>query len=294
MVKRGLGKGLGALITEAENRTSEETPLAQTAAQAEGLTEIDINKIEPNRKQPRRSFNEETLLELAESIKAHGILQPILVRPSGHGYAIVAGERRYRAARIAKLTVIPVIIKEYSDSDVLQAALIENLQRENLNPVEEAMGYKQLIDEFFLRQEDIAERVGKSRSAVAYCLSLLQLDPRVQGLISSGRLSPSLGKALLQIKDSDMQFHAAERIIEEELTVARADKLIKGVLSDTPVHRAYQPKPKNYGALEQDLHTILGTKVQIKEAINKESGKIEIEYYSHEELDRLLGILKRD
>lgn len=282
--KKGLGKGLSALITE--------TNVDKIASDAKsGVLEIDINKVEPNRYQPRKYFDENSLRELADSILEHGILQPLLVNVESEGYySIVAGERRWRAARLAKLTHIPVIIKDYSESETLQIALIENLQREDINPIEEAVSYKRLIDEFFFRQEDIAAKIGKSRSSISYCLSLLQLDVRVQELLAKDKLALSVAKVLLQIEDGDLQLHAAEKIIAEDMTAAKAEKLVKMLIEKDGNTNVKVPVSSNYVHLERDLNLILGTKVSIKDGKNK--GKIEIEYYSPDELDRLIGFFK--
>lgn len=287
-VKKGLGKGLNALISETNMEKIESDA-------ASGVLEVDINKVEPNRNQPRKHFDETSLRELAESISEHGILQPLLVNKEAEGYySIVAGERRWRAARLAKLTHIPIIIKDYSESETLQIALIENLQREDINPIEEALSYKRLMDEFFFRQEDIAGKIGKSRSSVSYCLSLLQLDTRVQELLANKALNPSAAKTLLQLNDGDKQLQAAERIIRDGLSAVQAEKYIKSLIAEEPDTGVSDKKPKSagYTHLERDLNIILGTKVNIRDGKNK--GKIEIEYYSPEDLDRLIGFFKQN
>ncbi|MDR1689977.1 MAG: ParB/RepB/Spo0J family partition protein [Clostridiales bacterium] len=286
--KKGLGKGLSALISE--------TNVAKIESDAKaGVMEIDINKVEPNRSQPRKHFDDESLRELADSIAEYGILQPLLVNKENEGYySIVAGERRWRAARIAKLTAVPVIIKDYSQSETLQVALIENLQREDINPIEEALSYKRLIDEFFFTQEIIAAKIGKSRSSVSQCLSLLQLDERVQGMIADDMLNISAAKTLLKLEDGDAQIKAAMFISQENLPAAKAEKYINALLKEGEDEDGAQKEIKkpasNYPHLERDLNRIFGTKVKIKDGKNR--GKIEIEYYSPDDLDRLMGIIK--
>jgi ParB family chromosome partitioning protein len=286
--KKGLGKGLSALISE--------TNVAKIESDAKaGVLEADINKVEPNRSQPRKHFDEESLRELADSIAEHGILQPLLVNKENEGYySIVAGERRWRAARIAKLATVPVIIKDYSQSETLQVALIENLQREDINPIEEGLSYKRLIDEFFFTQEVIAAKIGKSRSSVSQCLSLLQLDKRVQEMIADDMLNISAAKTLLKIENGDTQIKAAMFISEENLSAAKAEKYVNALLNKDANDDAAQKEAKKpaalYSHLERDLNRIFGTKVKIKEGKNR--GKIEIEYYSPDDLDRLMGIIK--
>lgn len=304
MARKGLGKGLGALLSiEEDELTAPEETTANTPAA--GVEYIDIRKIEPNRNQPRQFFDDTTLSELAESIKTYGIIQPLILKDSGGYYTIIAGERRFRAARLANLESVPGIIKDYSELETLQIALIENIQRQDLTPIEEAACYKRLMDDFFFSQEDIAGKVGKNRNAIGNAVRLLELDSRVQELVSAGRITVSHARVLLTIKDGDTQFFAAEQIAEEDLSVRLAESLVLTLIQDSEdkdksrednlankkedqikqdVHAAYK------GA-EDELKTILGTKVSILQG--KKKGKIEIEYYSLEELDRLLGLLKR-
>ena len=219
--KRGLGKGLGALISTEEK-----------AEDKGSVIEIDINKIEPNKDQPRKNFNQDSLNELAESIKEFGVIQPLILNEKDGYYTIVAGERRWRAARIAKLNTVPAIIRNYGDLETLQIALIENIQREDLNPIEEALCYQKLIDIFFFKKEDIAAKVGKSRNTIGSMISLLSLDPRVQNFITEGRLLIGHGRRLLDISDNSLQFEAAERIMENELSVKEAGLLIDRLLKE--------------------------------------------------------------
>ena len=278
--KRGLGKGLGALISTEEK-----------AEDKGSVIEIDINKIEPNKDQPRKNFNQDSLNELAESIKEFGVIQPLILNEKDGYYTIVAGERRWRAARIAKLNTVPAIIRNYGDLETLQIALIENIQREDLNPIEEALCYQKLIDIFFFKKEDIAAKVGKSRNTIGSMISLLSLDPRVQNFITEGRLLIGHGRRLLDISDNSLQFEAAERIMENELSVKEAGLLIDRLLKEgTEKKKIVEKSSPLYARLEDDLKNIFGTKVNIKDGKNK--GKIEIEYYSEVELDRLMGIFK--
>ncbi len=280
------GRGVSALFGE-ENVEVEST----------GFIEVNINKIDNNKEQPRKSFDDESLRELAESIKEVGILQPITVKEVANGYEIIAGERRWRAARLAGLATVPVIIKKYSDLEALEASLIENLQRVDLNPLEEALTYKRLATEFNLSQEEIAARVGKSRAVVANAMRLLNLDSRVQDFVREGRLSNGHARALLGIADSDLQYEAAERVIEEMLSVRQTEELVKEL---NEPKQEDQPKAKSgikdpeavraYLAMAKDLKSILGAKVNIKNGKNK--GKIEIEYFSEDELERLVGLIK--
>ena len=280
------GRGVSALFGE-ENVEVEST----------GFIEVNINKIDNNKEQPRKSFDDESLRELAESIKEVGILQPITVKEVANGYEIIAGERRWRAARLAGLATVPVIIKKYSDLEALEASLIENLQRVDLNPLEEALTYKRLATEFNLSQEEIAARVGKSRAVVANAVRLLNLDSRVQDFVREGRLSNGHARALLGIADSDLQYEAAERVIEEMLSVRQTEELVKEL---NEPKQEDQPKAKSgikdpeavraYLAMAKDLKSILGAKVNIKNGKNK--GKIEIEYFSEDELERLVGLIK--
>lgn len=280
-MKKGLGKGLGALITETSAPQQDEKG---------SVTEIDINKIEPNRSQPRKHFDEATLLELAESIKEYGVLQPLLVKEEEGYYSIIAGERRWRAARLAHLNYVPVIVKEYEDSKRLQIALVENLQREDLNPIEEATGFKRLMDEFFFSQEEVAEKIGKSKSAVSNTISLLALDQRVQNFISEQKLSPSIARVLLKLRDAEAQFQLAEKIIEEGLSAKAAEGIVAETLKSGDSKKKEKDKnvskaSNDYKHIADNLKQILGAKVNIRGANDK--GKIEIEYFSAEELDRL-------
>jgi ParB family chromosome partitioning protein len=287
-IKKGLGKGLEALLG-----TSEAEPGDPTGSS--GVVMADMRKIEPNSQQPRRYFDEEALAELAESIKVYGVIQPLIVKDNGTHYSIIAGERRFRAARQAGLQQLPVIVKDYSDMEVLQIALIENIQRQDLTPIEEALCYKRLVDDFFYSPADIAEKIGKSRHAVTAMLQLLALDERVQSLAAEGQLTASHAKVLLQLKDGDDQLDAAEQIIEKGLSVRGAEAMIAQMEKDEQAEIIRKKIPDNvlaaYRRAEEDIKLVLGAKVVIKPG--KKKGKIEIEYYSPDELERLLTVFKQ-
>ncbi len=283
--KKGLGKGLNILIPAAD--ASEPSADVKNA-----VVEIDINKIEPNRNQPRKRFDEGPLLELAESIKSYGVIQPLIVKDENGFYSIIAGERRWRAARIAKLATVPAIVRDYTEMETLQVALIENLQRKDLNPIEEASCFKRLIDEFFFTQEDIAAKIGRSRNAISYSVGLLNLSEGAQDLLIDGKLTPGHGHALLWIKEPELQQACAEKIAENGLSVRETEKYIKSVLDGQHKKNAPpEPEQSSYSFFEDELKSILGTRVYIRDGKNK--GKIEIEYYSKDELDRLLCFFKK-
>lgn len=277
----GLGKGLSAIFSENDTEDNNE------------VVTIKISQIEPNRNQPRRSFDENALEELSQSIKEHGVLQPILVRPQIYGgYQIVAGERRYRASRMAGLTEIPAIIKELSDSETMQIALIENLQRSDLSDLEEAKGYQTLMDEYGFSQEDVARTVGKSRSAVANTLRLLGLPDDVKELLDQGKLSAGHARALLAV-DQDKQIkEAADKIIKEGLSVRQTEKLVKNMGSAKPKKQAVQ-KLSPYAEVELALTDALGTKVTVTENKKKGGGTLNIEFYDPEELFSLTHKLEK-
>ena len=278
MNKRGLGKGLGALIpTEDEN----------SFEAGKAVIDIKVTDIEPNENQPRRSFNDEALLELSVSIKEHGIVQPIIVRKTGKTYQIVAGERRWRASRLAGLKTIPAIVKEYTNIEVMEVALIENLQRQDLNPIEEAFAYKSLVEEYKMTQEEISKRIGKSRPAIANSLRLLNLHDEIKEMVIAGKISAGHARALLSIDDTKLQLEAAKKIIEKDLNVREIENVVKNAKDKKTVSH---PKSIEVIEIEERLKTFFGTKVNI---IHKKSkGKIEIEYYSNEELERLLELME--
>lgn len=277
----GLGKGLSAIFSENDTEDNNE------------VVTLKISQIEPNRNQPRRSFDEDALEELSQSIKEHGVLQPILVRPQIYGgYQIVAGERRYRASRMAGLTEIPAIIKELSDSETMQIALIENLQRRDLSDLEEAKGYQTLMDEYGFSQEDVARTVGKSRSAVANTLRLLGLPDDVKELLDQGKLSAGHARALLAVDQDTEIKEAADKIIKEGLSVRQTEKLVKSMGSAKPKKQAVQ-KLSPYAEVELALTDALGTKVTVTENKKKGGGTLNIEFYDPEELFSLTHKLEK-
>ena len=292
--KKGLGmKGLGinALINSELEDMSRKT-------EGDAVLELDLDMIEPNRKQPRKHFDEAALEELAASLKTYGMIQPVVVKKNGDYYELIAGERRWRAAKIAGLEKIPVVVKDWEEGEAFEAALVENLQREDLNPIEVAESYQRLQEEFLLSQEQIAQKVGKSRSAVTNSLRLLQLDPRVRNFVVENKLSGGHARALLAIEDGELQFELAEYVIEEGLSVRAVETLVKDRLQkaeDAAEEEEALPKPDEriYRAIEDDLKSVFSTKVKLKPLGKRNKGKIEIEYYSDEDLERLLALLKR-
>ncbi len=288
--KRGLGKGLSALIPDepiVDNLDTENSD--------EKIMLIDIYQIEPNREQPRRDFDEEALDELVVSIAKHGIIQPIIVRKQGHGYEIVAGERRWRAAKKAGLKEIPAIVKELSQVEVSQVALIENLQREDLNPIEEALAYKNLSEKYNLTQEEISQAVGKSRPYITNIMRLLNLEQEILDLISKGTITSGHGRALLAIEDNDIRKKLCQTIVENNLSVRETEKLVKESLESNENSKTSK-KSKTTSSkdpvilgVEESLRKFFGTKVVVTKGRKK--GKIEIEYYSDEDLDRILELL---
>lgn len=297
-VRKGLGKGLDSLILSKNEENLEKEKKKDAAENVSHETLVRITKIEPNRAQPRRHFNEDSLQELADSIKQHGVIEPLIVQKRGEGYAIIAGERRWRAARLAGLKEIPVIVKEYSDQEMFEIALIENIQRENLNPIEEAFAYKKLIEEFKLKQDDVANRVGKSRTAVTNSMRLLKLDERVQQMLIEDMLSSGHARALLTLTDLELQYQTAMKIFDEKLSVREVERLVKKMMEEKPE----KPEKKEidiaanneavYRSLEEKLKNIIGSKVMINRK-TKDKGKIEIEYYSSEELERIIELMNQ-
>ncbi len=288
--KRGLGKGLDTMIPPVKNeKKSEKGDLAKGPE-----TLVNITKVEPNREQPRKNFDEDALLELSESIKQYGLLQPILVQDRKDYYEIIAGERRWRAAKLAGLKQVPVIIKNLTDQEIVEISLIENIQRENLNPIEEAQAYKRLLNEFHLKQDEVAERVSKSRTAVTNSMRLLKLSDDVQRMVIDEMITTGHARALLGVEDPAEQYNLAQRIFDEKLSVREVEKIVKNM------GKPAKPKKEKvvdksmqviYDDISEKLKTQLGTKVNI---VPKEdgSGKIEIEFYSHDELDRILDLMK--
>lgn len=293
--KKGLGKGLDSLIPDNKSMksvTSEKTVESkEDAAAKSGVQVMKINEVEPNRDQPRKNFDEDALLELSDSIKQFGVLQPLLVRKRKDYYEIIAGERRWRAAKLAGVKEVPVIEKEYTDQEILEIGLIENIQRENLNPIEEAIAYKRLLEEFNLKQDEVAERVSKSRTAVTNSMRLLKLSDKVQQMIIDDMISTGHARALLAIDDPELQYTLANKIFDEKLSVRETEKLVKEIKNPK------KPKEKKpvansfiYQDLEEKMKSVFGTKVSIASK-GKGKGKIEIEYYSDDELEHLFDIM---
>lgn len=285
--KRGLGKGLSALIGD---KPIVETLLNDELVLSDNIVEvIPINLIFPKEGQPRKEFNDESVNDLAQSIKTHGIIQPILVRKVDNNYEIIAGERRWRASKIANLSEIPCIVKDVTIEDAAKLALIENVQRENLNPIEEAMAYKKLMEEFELKQEDIARAIGKSRSYITNSMRLLNLDNRIVKHIYDGKLTSGHGKVLLGIKDKKEQLKIAEKIIDLGLNVRELESEVNKVKSKDSSKTKKTNKENYLIDIEENLMLALGTKVNLITGSKK--GKIEIEYYGEDDLERIIEII---
>ena len=318
-VKRGgLGKGLDSMIPILDStatkkktgRTAIDKEALQNAAKeahkhqkekmefegkpGEQVQIVKLTKVEPSREQPRKQFDADALQELAESIKQFGVLQPLLVQKKEDYYEIIAGERRWRASKLAGLKEVPVIVKEFTEQEAVEISLIENIQREDLNPIEEAMVYKRLMEEFHLKQDAIAERVSKSRTAVTNSMRLLKLDDRVQQMLIDEMISTGHARALLALESKDAQAEAAVKVFDEKLSVRETERLVKELLN--PVQKK-EEKPKNqaeelvYKNLEEKIKQIIGSKVAINRRTDNK-GKIEIEYYSQEELERIVELLE--
>ena len=301
--RKGLGKGINNLIPETDvirstpkKKTEKKEVVKEVVKEVikevkvpvSGDTMMKISDIEPNREQPRKNFDKEALQELADSIKQFGIIQPIVVQKKDDYYEIIAGERRWRAAKLAKLKEVPVIIKEYSDREVMEIALIENIQRKDLNPIEEALAYKSLIDEYSLKQEELANRVSKSRTAIANSMRLLKLTDSVQNMLINDEISMGHARALLTLEQEDLQIEAAKTIVSKGLSVRDTEKLVKSILNPKQVKLPIpSAEAAIYDAIANKLREKMGTKVSINYKKNGK-GKIEIEYYSQEELERLL------
>ena len=293
--KRGLGSGLDNLIPDIGLDTTEETKGKAEKENVSRETLIPIIKIEPNRAQPRTRFDEDALQELADSIKQYGIIEPIVVQKRDNFYEIIAGERRWRAARMAGLKEVPVVIKEYSEDEIFTIALIENIQREDLNPIEEAVAYQKLIQELNLKQDEVAEKVSKSRTAITNSMRLLKLDIRVQQMLIDEMISEGHGRALLPITDPEEQFTLAMKVFDEKLSVRETEKLIKKIQEEKKAPAKQEEESKDvsfvYRSLEEKLKRSLGTKVEIKNKADN-TGKIEIEYYSMDELERIVELME--
>ena len=287
--KGGLGKGLDTLIPPKKNETTKEVEKVEIKKIEEY---VDINKVEPNKDQPRKSFNEDSLIELSESIKQHGIVQPLVVAKKDDYFEIIAGERRWRAAKLAGLKEVPVVIKDYSPQEIMEVALIENIQREDLNPVEEAKAYQNLIKEYNLKQEEVAERVSKSRSAITNSLRLLKLSDDVLTLLMEEEISSGHARALLGLEDNEKQLEIAEKIAKDHLSVREVEKLVKNI--NQPAKKTKKKELSNdflYHDMEEKVKLKTGTKVRINRK-SENKGKIEIEYYSQDDLEKILGYFK--
>lgn len=293
--KSGLGKGLDTMIPVYPSRvkSSRDTDTVKPEPEKKNETIVKITEVEPNRDQPRKKFDEDSLLELSESIKQFGVLQPLLVQKRQDYYEIIAGERRWRAAKMAGLKEIPVIIKDFTDQQIVEISLIENIQREDLNPIEEALAYKRLLTEFHLKQDEVAERVSKSRTTVTNSMRLLKLDARVQQMLIDDMITTGHARALLAVEDGELQWKLATQIFDEKLSVRDVEKLMKSLQKE----KKESPKKKDtaydlvYKDMEEKMKAILGTKVVVNHKENNK-GKIEIEYYSNEELERIYDMFR--
>lgn len=290
--RKGLGKGLDSLIPENKSVKPAVKPEKAEESVKTGEQMLKINQVEPNREQPRKYFEEDALLELADSIKQYGVLQPLLVRKRKDYYEIIAGERRWRAAKLAGVKEVPVIIKEYTEQQAVEIALIENIQRENLNPIEEAMAFKKLLTEFNLKQDEVAERVSKSRTAVTNSMRLLKLGEKVQQMIIDDMITTGHARALLAIDDEEQQYLLATKIFDEKLSVRETEKLIKSLKNPKKQVKVVKTVENAfvYDDLAEKMKRVLGTKVSISPKGNGK-GKIEIEYYSDDELERMFEMI---
>lgn len=293
MAVRGLGKGLDSLIPNTMNEVKSKKEVKETITDTiKGpVTNVKITMVEPNKKQPRKTFNEDSLQELADSIKLHGVIEPLIVQDRKDHYEIIAGERRWRASKKAGLKEVPVIIKNYTEKEIVEISLIENIQREDLNPIEEALAYKALLEEFNLKQDEVAERVSKSRAAVTNSLRLLKLCEPVQQMVIDDMLTTGHARALIGIEDPEEQHTLALKIFDEKLSVREVEKLMKNL------HKPAKPKKLDdkalqliYQDIEEKLKQTLSTKVSVSSKGNG-AGKIEIEFYNHDDLDRILEMI---
>lgn len=295
MAARGLGKGLDSLIPNAVGEAKVKKSSQEVEKEEKGGQEtiVKITMVEPNRKQPRKNFDEDALQELSDSIKQFGLIQPILVQDRKDHYEIIAGERRWRAAKMAGLKEVPVIIRNYTEREIMEISLIENIQREDLNPIEEAQAYKRLLEEFHLKQDEVAERVSKSRAAVTNSMRLLKLTDEVQQMLIDDMISTGHARALLAIENPEEQYTVAQKIFDEKLSVRDVEKLVKNL------HKPVKSSKKStddktmeaiYLDIEEKLKQRLSTKVTVTSK-GEGAGKIEIEFYNHEDLDRLMDLM---
>ncbi|HIW58339.1 MAG TPA: ParB/RepB/Spo0J family partition protein [Candidatus Anaerobutyricum avicola] len=300
-IKKGLGRGLDMLIPREDTSHKAEASVEKKPGQQENAepkeydVEIDIRKIEPNRNQPRKQFDEDAIEELAESIKQFGVIQPLIVKKKGDYYEIIAGERRWRASKKAGLKKVPVIIKNYDEKEILKISLIENLQREDLNPIEEAQAYQKLQEDYGLKQDEIAASVSKSRTAITNTMRLLKLDERVQKMVMDNLISSGHGRTIIPIEDKELQYETACKILDENLSVREAEQLVKKLLERKPdkekKEEESQQNAEMFHYFEGRMKDILGSKVTIKNKKNNK-GRIEIEYYSAEELERIIDLIQ--
>jgi ParB family chromosome partitioning protein len=305
--KTGLGRGLDALFPDAKTidkekdkkpkvKSEQNTADKKTSSSEKERTSelmVKISSVEPNRNQPRKRFDEDALLELSESIKQYGVIQPLIVSDKKDYYEIIAGERRWRAAKMAGLKEVPVIVKEFTEQEIVEISLIENIQREDLNPIEEAMAYKRLIEEFHLKQDEIAERVSKSRTAVTNSMRLLKLNEKVQQMLIDEMISAGHARAILGLSDSNEQLSVAVRVFDEKLSVRETEKLVK-TITEPPKKKEKEENTAEdaiYENLEERMKEIIGTKVFIQRKKNNK-GKIEIEYYSKDDLERIIDLFE--
>lgn len=305
MAKKGLGKGLGAIFGEDVVKENKEETEKKAKAEAKAAEEMDekgrilmlkLDLVQPNKEQPRKTFDEEKINELAESIKNYGVLQPLLVQKNDSFYEIIAGERRWRAAKAAGLKEVPAVLKEYSKQEAMEISLIENVQRADLNPIEEALGYRQLIDEFGLTQEEIAVRVAKSRTAITNTMRLLKLDEQIQNMLVQGVITSGHARALLSLEDAQMQLKAAKEILDKKLSVRETERLVKRLQKEASGEKKEEKKKDEtlaliYQDLEDRMKSVMGTKVSIHNK-DKNKGRIEIEYYSEAELERIVEMIE--
>lgn len=295
--KTGLGKGLDSLIPNKQTNSKVETKpvkeketVVKTVIKKEEI-KLKITEIEPNREQPRKKFDEDALIELADSIKQFGVLQPLIVQKRDGYYEIIAGERRWRAAKLAGVKEVPVIIKDFTEQQIVEISLIENIQRENLNPIEEAIAFKRLLTEFHLKQDEVAERVSKSRTAVTNSMRLLKLDERVQQMLIDDMISTGHARSLLAVEDKDLQYRLAQRVFDEKLNVRDVEKLMKSMTKEAKTEKKENKNEFVYEDFAEKMKALLGTKVSINHKANNQ-GKIVIDYYSNEELERLLYLFQ--
>lgn len=290
--KTGLGKGLDSLIPMAKKEKTAERKSTNVRQTKSDETVLKVTEIEPNREQPRKNFNEDALLELAESIKNFGLLQPIIVQKKEEYYEIIAGERRWRAAKMAGLKEVPVMIRTFSELESMEIALVENIQRENLNPIEEAYAYRRLMEEFHLKQDEIAEKVAKSRTSVTNAMRLLKLDERVQQMVIDDMISTGHARALISLEDKDEQINLAHQIFDQKMSVREVERLVQKMLENKKEKKKKEEREDLFcHEIGEKLKGILGTKVIVRPQKNHK-GKIEIEYYSNDDLDRIISLIE--